>query len=243
MRRWLLLVAIVSSSLTAWSQSIHYEQNFDGLNEGELAGQDGWEIGPPANMPSPIVTPQVKRGPTGKSLEISASQEAIRTFDPKITAGVHFLSIWFRFENPGVGDNTLHVYMGDEVREWQAGPVIRIGAQSGDPFKVGVHDGNTVVPLGEIRQGEWQHLLEVIDVDNLRYSVYLDDELIAEDFSWRNPANHQALGWLMLGFDLGSGLIGYFDDVVFGEGDSPPALSIQPEGKLATTWGELKANR
>jgi hypothetical protein len=43
--------------------------------------------------------------------------------------------------------------MGEVQREWSAGPVIRIGAQSGDPNKVGVHDGDTVKPVGDINTG------------------------------------------------------------------------------------------
>jgi len=227
----------------ASGQVIHYAQDFDNLKEGDLAGQDGWETGPPANQPSTKVTSAVKHGATGKSMEVSANQEVIRTFDPIIKKGIHFLSIWFRFENPGVSDNTLHIYMGEEIREWRAGPVIRIGAQSGDPNKVGVHDGNTVKPVGDIKKGQWQHIFEVINVDKQTYTVYLDDEVIAKDFSWRNPANHHGLGWLMLGFDHGSGLIGYYDDIVFGEGDKLPSLTVEPADKLTTTWARLKKAR
>jgi hypothetical protein len=76
-------------------------------------------------------------------------------------------------------------------------------------------------------------------VDNQKYTVHLDDKVIAKDFSWRNPANHHGLGWLMLGFDAGSGLIGYCDDIVFGEGDKSPS-SVAPLDKLATTWASIR---
>ena len=237
---FLMVLSLLSLySGAALGQAIHYEQNFDGLKEGDADGQDGWAVGAPANQQSTIITSDVKHGAAGKSMEVSAHQEVIRDFDPMISGGTHFLSIWFRMENPGVGDNTLHIYMGEKIREWSAGPVIRIGAQSGDPNKVGVHDGNTVMPLGDIRKGEWQHIVSVIDVSGQTYSVYLDDELIAENFAWRNPGNHTALGWLMLGFDNGSGLIGYYDDLIFGEGDTVP-MSVEANGKLATAWGNLK---
>jgi hypothetical protein len=225
--------------MTAQGQVIHYEQNFDNFKEGDADKQDGWAVGEPANQPSTKITSKVKHGPTGKSMEVSANQEVIRNFDPIIKKGVHFLSIWFRFENPGVGDNTMHIYMGEVVREWPAGPVIRIGAQSGDPNKVGVHDGDTVKPVGNIKKGEWQHLFEVIDIDKQKYTVFLDDVEVAKNFSWRNPANHRGLGWLMLGFDAGAGLIGYYDDIVFGEGDKL-LLAVEATGKLATTWGRMK---
>lgn len=230
-------------SFAALAQVIHYEQNFDNFAEGDADGQDEWAVGAPANQPSTIITSAIKHGDTGKSMEVSANQEVIRNFDPIIDSGIHFLSIWFRMENPGVGNNTLHIYMGEVTREWSAGPVIRIGGQSGDPNQVGVHDGNTVMAVGPIKKGEWQHILAVMNVNDWTYSVYLDDELVAEDFAWRNPANHTALGWLMLGFDEGQGLIGYYDDIVFGEGDTPPPEAVEPGDKLAATWGDLKNTR
>ena len=231
-----LLLCLCSAGVMG--QAIHYEQNFDNFKEGDTDKQDGWAVGEPANQPSTKITSKVKHGPTGKSMEVSANQEVIRDFNPIIKKGTHFLSIWFRFENPG-GDNTLHIYMGEVVREWSAGPVTRIGTQSGDPNKVGVHDGNTVKPVGDIQKGQWQHIFEVMNVDKQTYTVSLDDKVVAKDFSWRNPANHHGLGWLMLGFDGGAGLIGYYDDIVFGEGDELPK-AVEAAGKLATTWGSIK---
>ncbi len=237
----LLTVAliVVFGPAVVLGQVIHYEQNFDNLKEGDADGQDGWAVGAPANQASTIITSDVKHGPIGKSMEVNANQEVIRDFDPMIDSGINFLSIWFLFENPGVANNTLHIYMGEATREWSAGPVIRIGAQSGDPNKVGVHDGNTVKPVGDIKKGEWQHIFAVIDVDNQTYTVSLDDVVVADNFSWRNPANHKALGWLMLGFDGGSDLIGYYDDIVFGEGNALP-LAVAARNKLAMAWGTLK---
>ena len=243
MKRFTLItIALMCLCTTGvFAQAIHYEQNFDNLKEGDADGQDEWAVGAPANQPSTIITSQVKHGPTGKSMEASANQEVIRNFDPIIADGIHFLSIWFRFENPG-GDNTLHIYMGEVIREWAAGPVVRIGAQSGDPNQVGVHDGGTVEPVAPFEKGQWHHLFEVIDVDNQTFTVHLDDKVVANNFAWRNPGSHTGLGWLMLGFDAGNGLIGYYDDIVFGEGDQLP-LSVDASGKLATTWATLKRQR
>ncbi|MFC1712248.1 hypothetical protein ACFL6S_01200 [Candidatus Poribacteria bacterium] len=247
-------------SMLAFGQEIHYEQNFDGLADGDLAGQDGWEVGPPADAlgaVSVIITPDVKRGPTGKSVEVNTFQAVIREFDPKIDSGVNFLSVWFRFETlaaqAGGDNNTLHVYMGDTAREWNAGPVIRIGAQSGgDVDDVGVHDGGAQKPVGKIKVGEWQHILEIIDVGKQTHSVYLDGALVAEDFAWRNPAAHLAVGWLMIGFAGGDpgfeGVIGYYDNLIIGAGGKNVAdttiRQVEPVeliGKLATQWSAVKA--
>ena len=46
----------------------------------------------------------------------------------------------------------------------------------------------------------------------------------------------------MLGFDGGVDLIGYYDDILFGEGDTLP-LAVDAAGKLATTWAGMKYAR
>ena len=222
--------------------TIHYEQNFDSLDVGEADGQDGWAVGAPANQASTLITDAENHDGAGQAMEVSANQEVIRNFDPKITSGVHFLSIWFQVAAVDAANN-LHIYMGDEVREWNAGPVIRIGSQSGGGFdEVGVHDGGAAQPVAPILEGQWQHIFEVIDVDAHTYDVYVDDDLVADDFAWRNPGSHQSLGWLMLGFDDGVDLIGYYDDIVFGEGDTLP-WAVGVTGKLATTWASVKRAR
>jgi len=229
-------------SIAAQGQVIHYEQNFDNLKEGEADGQGGWAVGAPANKPSTTITSAVKHGSTGKSMKVDPEQVVILDFDPIIRSGVHFLSLWFRYELRDITDDKLFIYMGEKIREWPGGPVCYIGGNSNDPNKVTVYNGpDNPVPVGDdIKVGEWQHFFEVIDVDNQTYSVYVDDVLVAENFGWRNPTNHKALGWLMFGFDRGQmGTIGYYDDVVFGEGDVF-FQSVAPGDKLATTWGRLK---
>ncbi len=236
------VLAIGFAVSAAVAVEIHYEENFDGLDAGDADGQGGWAVGAPANQASTIITADENREGPGKAMEVSANQEVIREFDPHISSGVHFLSVWLKFANVDAS-NTLHIYMGDEVREWNAGPVIRIGSQSGGGFdQVGVHDGGAAQPVAPILEGEWQHIFEVMDVDNHTYDVYVDDELVADGFAWRNPATHKSLGWLMLGFDGGVDLIGYYDDIVFGEGDELP-LSVDAGHKLATTWADVKSAR
>ena len=71
----------------------------------------------------------------------------------------------------------------------------KMSVNSSDPNKVTVYNGNTAVPVGDnIKVGQWQHVFEVIDVDNQAVTVYVDDVLVAENFGWRNPGNHHGLG-------------------------------------------------
>jgi len=236
-----MTVSLFCVFVTMAQAKIHYAQNFDNLKEGEADGQDGWAVGPPANIPSTTITSEVKHGPTGMSMKVDPVQVVIRDFNPIIRGGIHFLSLWFRYELQNVTDDKLFIYIGEEIREWAGGPVCYVGGNNTDPNKVTVYNGPDPVPVGEnIKVGEWQHFFEVMDVDNQTYSVYVDDVLVAENFGWRNPGNHNGLGWLMLGFDRGKGgTIGYYDDIVFGEGDTLPS-SVEPGDKLAATWGRLK---
>jgi len=56
-------------------QASYYQQNFDNFKEGDADKQDGWTVGAPANQPSTKITPKVKHGLTGKSMEVSGNQE------------------------------------------------------------------------------------------------------------------------------------------------------------------------
>ena len=231
-------------SISAHGQSIHYEQNFDNLKDGE-AEQDGWAMGPPADDETPTtITSEVFHGNSGKSMKVDPKQVVIRDFDPIIKSGIHFLSLWFRYELQNITDDKLFIYMGETVREWVAGPTAYIGGHSSDPNKVTVSDGGTDKPVGEnVKVGEWQHFFAVIDVDSQTITVYVDDVLVAENFGWRKPAVHKGVGWLMFGFDRGkAGTIGYYDDVVFGEGDEL-ILAVTPGNKLAATWGYLRSDQ
>ena len=99
-------------------------------------------------------------------MKVDPEQVVILEFDPVIKSGVHFLSLWFRYELRDVTDDKLFIYIGEEVREWSCGPVCYIGGHKDDPNKVTVYDSNTATPVGDdIKVGEWQHFLEIIDVD------------------------------------------------------------------------------
>ncbi len=219
--------------------AIWYSQNFDGLADGDMAGQDDWELitDMAAGIASPTVQSAVVHGSSGKALRAEAAQEVRRHFDP-VHAGQQFLIIYFRKEDAS-SDNTLHLYMGKDAHEWSAGPVIRIGAQSGDPTQVGAHDGGTVTPVAPFVIGQWHKIRVAVDYDTLTYNAYLDGDLIAEGFHFRTDT-HDALGWLMIGFDSGVGLQGYYDDIIMGDGTGENITAVDSSGKLATTWASVK---
>jgi hypothetical protein len=219
--------------------AVWYSQNFDNLADGDIAGQDDWELitDMDADATSPTVQSAVVHGTSGKALKVEASQEVRRHFDP-VHTGKQFLIIYFRKEDTNA-DNTLHIYMGKDVHEWPAGPVLRIGSQSGDPGQVGAHDGGTVNPVAAFVPGQWHRVRVAVDYDTLSYDAYLDGDLIAEGYKFRKDI-HDALGWLMIGFDSGVGVLGYYDDIIMGDGDGANVTAVDSEGKIATTWADLK---
>ena len=228
---------VCSTNAAVW-----YSQNFDKLNDGEVAGQDSWEktTDLTADIGSITVQGAVVNGSSGKALKAEAIQEVRRSFTP-IHTGTQFLIISFRKEDAGP-DNTLHIYMGKDVHEWPAGPVLRIGKDSGgDPNKVGAHDGADRKQIATFIPGQWHQVRIVVHYDQLNYDVYFDGTQAAQGFKFRKDV-HDGLGWLMIGFDTGVGVLGYYDDIVMGDGDgsdyNPSAVS--PEKKLAVTWGNLK---
>ena len=235
----LVSILVFSLAIGSANAAVWYSQDFDGLADGEMAGQDGWELTTDmtAEIASITVQSAVVSGGSGKALQVDAGQEIRRHFEPLHT-GEQFLIINF-LKTDDSEDNTLHVYLGKDVHEWSAGPVIRIGAQSGDPTQVGAHDGSPISPVAPFVVGQWQELRIVVNYDTLTYNAYLDGDPIAEGFHFRKDV-HDALGWMMIGFDSGVGTLGYYDNIILGDGDGMNVTAVDSESKLATTWGELK---
>jgi hypothetical protein len=229
---------------SAVGDEIIYSQNFDNLEDGDIFGQDGWES---IDSLSPgLGAPQVQSRVAlkGKALEVEALHEAHIRWPEPVETGTCYLSIFFRKEDASIADNTLHIYMGKGALAWSAGPVIRIGAQSGDPEFIGIHDGSDadIVQAAKYEIGKWHHIREVVDVTSMTFDVYLDGKKLG-NYKFRNAA-HDTIDWLMIGFDSGDGLLGYFDAVEFGLGKGEGAFSratpVEPLEKLNTTWGTLK---
>lgn len=248
--KFLLTICYISAMVlcllgTAYSEEIIYSQNFDTMKDGDLAGQDGWGLitALEAGIASPTI--QSKVALKGKAVQVEPLQEAYISWPKSVPAGICYLSIFFRKETADT-DNTLHIYMGQGALAWTAGPVIRIGSQAaGAPDDIGVHNGSDAVIERPAKYvvGKWHHIREVVDVDKQTFDVYLDGKKIG-NFKFRNAAAHKTIEWLMIGFDAGVGLIGYYDAVEFGLGEGTGAFNraapVESAGKLSATWGELK---
>jgi hypothetical protein len=221
----LLIVGI--SGIAFGADKIIYSQHFDDLDDGDIHGQDGWESidSLTAGLGSPTVQGDVTLTGTGKALQTEAAQETHIKWPEPVESGICYLSIFFRKENADAG-NTLHIYLGKGALAWSAGPVIRIGSQSGGQLdEVGVHDGadDVRVQPAKYEIAKWHHIREVINVDDMSFEIFFDGENVGE-FGFRN-ASHDTIEWLMIGFDAGTGLQGYYDSIEFGLGEGRDAFT------------------
>lgn len=243
----LITACIAAMAMCLWGiasgDEIIYSQNFDTLDDGDVAGQGGLEL---ISVLTPgIGSPTVQSDVAlkGKAMQVDSFQEVFAQWEP-VDTGTCYLSIFFRKEDVDPS-NTIHIYMGKGARAWSAGPVLRIGAQSGDPAYIGIHDGSdaNIVQAAKFKVGEWHHIRTVIDVDKMTFDVYLDGEKLG-NYAFRN-ASHDAIEWLMIGFDEGiGGPLGYYDAIEFGLGEGERAFiratPVEPAGKLSMTWGATK---
>jgi hypothetical protein len=247
MKARLVIACIVAAVMCLWGiaygDEIIYSQNFDDLDDGDVAGQGGLEL---ISVLTPGIgspTVQSKVALKGKAMQVDTFQEVYTQFPKPVETGTCYLSIFFRKEDADPS-NTIHIYMGKGARAWSAGPVIRIGAQSGDPKYIGIHDGSddVIVQAAKFEIGKWHHIREVIDVDKQTFDVYLDGKDLGE-YEFRN-ASHDAIEWLMIGFDEGVGTLGYYDAIEFGLGTGESAFvratPVDPAGKLGITWGMVR---
>ncbi|MFC1713219.1 hypothetical protein ACFL6S_06110 [Candidatus Poribacteria bacterium] len=251
MRFRLILGCFLAISMALWgiafgADKIIYSQDFDELDDGDIHGQDGWESidSLTAGLGSLTVQGGVTLTGSGKALQAEAFQETHIKWPEPVETGTCYLSIFFRKENVDAG-NTLHIYMGKGALAWSAGPVVRIGSQSGGGLdEVGVHDGadDVIVQPAKYKIGKWHHIREVIDVDKMSFEIFFDGKNVGK-FDFRN-ASHTTIEWLMIGFDEGIGLLGYYDAIEFGLGTGEQAFTratpVESAGKLGTTWGTVK---
>ncbi|MFC1714211.1 LamG-like jellyroll fold domain-containing protein [Candidatus Poribacteria bacterium] len=102
--------------------------------------------------------------------------------------------------------------------------------------------------IGEFTSGEWHYIRLVVDLGASSYDIYLGDTVgeahagtpIGKDLGFR-AAIAPPPGKVVFGtYDLTTPA--YVDDLLIYEGNVLPEgiFAVAPEGKLASTWGEVK---
>jgi hypothetical protein len=100
---------------------------------------------------------------------------------------------------------------------------------------VSINGGMSVVAGGwhQFSQGTWYR--RKIVVEGTHYEIFIDDQQVVT-YDWNS-------GFTKGGISIGAGnVVTHFDDIRI-YGDSVPnggTAAVQPQGKLATTWAEMK---
>lgn len=110
-----------------------------------------------------------------------------------------------------------------------------------------LYDGSAWVTVGDFPFETWKYVRVVADVTNSVFDYYVGDDreavLLADPISglaFRKAAENPTAQWVS--FHVYSTVAqGFVDDLLVYEGGDPPSLTpVDPKGKLATFWGQVK---
>ncbi len=128
----------------------------------------------------------------------------------------------------GFGENNGCTYI-----NWDAG-VVRL------------YDGAAWQLIGDFETDTWKYVYIVADVEKSEFDFYVgddrDDALGAKPekgLPFRNPALGPVAKWVAF-YVWGQVTNGYVDDLLVYEGEEALNLAVDPTGKLATFWGQVK---
>ena len=218
-----------------------YWEDFDDFNDGDVAGQDGWET--LFGLESATVQGEVAFGDTGKSLLVETGTCVGRHF-PDAHAGTQHVSFHFR-NDLDINIMLAHCIGGGEAR-WEGAAHFSI---HGLNKKLSAFDGWNHSNIAMIELEKWLHFHVVLDFNSKTYDFYLDGEQVANNFGFRGEADgmpNPSLDWFLFGKapEAEKPIVAYIDNISIGPGegdpDMPPEMAVSSSGKLATTWAELK---
>lgn len=219
-----------------------YWEDFDSLNDGDVVGQGGWEIHPAyVNVVASTIQGDVAFGDTGKSLKVEGGQYIIRHFEGD-HGGTQYISFFSRKDSDPGGRTNNYIGGGDVT--WDGAAVFSMGI----PNMLRVFNAGDHTVVAPIELGKWLHYHVVIDFGSETCDVYIDGELLADDFVFRGVGlGHASIDWWFLGSskveEAGGPLLAYIDNIAIGAGEGDPNMppaAVSSSGKLATTWAELK---
>ena len=115
-----------------------------------------------------------------------------------------------------------------------------------DAGMVRLYDGAAWQPIGEFETDTWRYVRIVADVDKSVFDFASGDDRNAalgakaeKDLAFRNPALGPVAKWVAF-YTWGMAAPGYVDDLLVYEGANPLDLAVDPNGKLAALWGQIK---
>ena len=128
----------------------------------------------------------------------------------------------------GIGENNGCTYI-----NWDAG-IVRL------------YDGAAWQLIGDFETDTWKYVRVVADVDKSEFDFYVGDDRNGalgakpeKGLPFRNAALGPVAKWVAF-YAWGMTSPGYVDDLLIYEGEDPLDLAVDPNGKLATLWGQIK---
>ncbi len=128
----------------------------------------------------------------------------------------------------GIGENNGCTYI-----NWDAG-IVRL------------YDGAAWQPIGEFETDTWKYVRVIANVDKSEFDFYVGDDRngalgakAEKGLPFRNAALGPVAKWVAF-YTWGMTSPGYVDDLLIYEGEDPLDLAVDPNGKLATLWGQIK---
>ncbi len=218
------------------------------VNAQEVFLQTGFEKDTVGNPPNDwevlaemmeVSTEQVKTD--NKSLAIlgGANDDTIgvpiETDNPVIS-----VEFWVYIASGGRSFN-FKVVSSDSIRVNDGGVYI-----NWDNNTVRLYNGATWVPIDDFETDTWKYVRVVANVDKSEFEMYIgnDRDQALKDrgyngLAFRNAAVNPTVQWVAFHV-YGIFSPGYVDDLLIYEGSEPLNLDVDPQGKLATTWGNIK---
>ena len=128
----------------------------------------------------------------------------------------------------GIGENNGCTYI-----NWDAG-IVRL------------YDGAAWQLIGDFETDTWKYVRIIADVDKSEFDFYVGDDRndalgakAEKGLPFRNAALGPVAKWVAF-YTWGITAPGYVDDLLIYEGEDPLDLAVDPNGKLATLWGQVK---
>lgn len=216
-----------------------YSENFDKFNDGDIVGQDDWNIA--MGQKTCQIQGKVKHGEMGKSVLVTEKTMVVRSFKGS-NASTQYISLFARKDD---GPGPLMIYIGGDAIKW--GAAAKIDIKEGGIITA--NKGNADFPeVVKGKLGQWHHFRLVFDFKKKSYDFYVDGEKVVKAFGFRGEGGkggvNPSLGWFFFGWDHPQVLTAYIDDIEMGDGEGENAglpKALDQKDKLASYWANIKA--
>ena len=170
-----------------------YSENFDKFNDGDIVGQDDWNIA--MGQKTCQIQAKVKHGEMGKSVLVTEKTMVVRSFKGS-NASTQYISLFARKDD---GPGPLMIYIGGDAIKW--GAAAKIDIKEGGIITA--NKGNADFPeVVKGKLGQWHHFRLVFDFKKKSYDFYVDGGKVVNAFGFRGEGGkggvNPSLGWIFL---------------------------------------------